>query len=263
MAKKVEHNIQNEYAKQFIAKMDAFGAAYAKCTLFQDFVRLARIELQQPINLMISGSKDEQLEREYISIMKRYKQDERMIFLDLFVILVEGLEAYQTDMLGEVFETLDCGSQQSGQFFTPEPISKAMALMTLPQTPPEGDFITVLDSACGTGSTLIAALEILKKRGFKRYHVHFTACDIAAHLVDATYIQLTLLGMPALVYHTNALSGEVWNVYPSFEHVNGLWDRKLRRKFKKSEPTQKTSNKTQATQKATNEIEREQLCFHI
>jgi hypothetical protein len=43
------------------------------------------------------------------------------------------------------------------------------------------------------------------------------------------YVQLSLLHIPAVVYHGNSLSVETWSTWRTPAHVLGFWDVKLRR----------------------------------
>jgi hypothetical protein len=59
--------------------------------------------------------------------------------------------------------------------------------------------------------------------------LHATCVDIDPRCVHMAYVQLSLMGIPAVVVHGNALSLEVWSVWYTPAHIFVGWDRKLRR----------------------------------
>jgi len=59
--------------------------------------------------------------------------------------------------------------------------------------------------------------------------LHVTAIDIDATAVHMAYIQFTLLHIPAIVVHGNALAPDKqWSCWVTLAHVMGAWDRRLR-----------------------------------
>lgn len=84
----------------------------------------------------------------------------------------------------------------------------------------QGEILTINDCCSGGGGMLIAALDVLKNR----YNVNYArdcfidAGDIDIRCVHMTYLALSLAGVPAIVKHQNALTGELWSVWrtPAF-----------------------------------------------
>lgn len=94
----------------------------------------------------------------------------------------------------------------------------------------ERGFITVNDPCTGGGAMLIAAAHALQDEGLNHsQQMHATAKDIDIKAVHMTYIQLSLLGVPAVVVHGNSLAVEQRSVWRTPAHVLGFWDNKLRR----------------------------------
>ncbi|MDN5753698.1 MAG: hypothetical protein L0H15_10540 [Nitrosospira sp.] len=59
--------------------------------------------------------------------------------------------------------------------------------------------------------------------------MHATCIDIDATAVHMAYVQLTLLHIPAIAVHGNALPMEQWGYWLTPAHVLGFWDAKLKR----------------------------------
>lgn len=109
------------------------------------------------------------------------------------------------DLLGDAYMRLGIGSRENGQFFTPYHLCEVMADMGLPQERAEQvidehGYVTVNDPAAGGGATLIAAANRLKSYGINyQRSALFVAQELSEMTALACYIQLSLLGMPAIV----------------------------------------------------------------
>ena len=77
---------------------------------------------------------------------------------------------------------------------------------------------------------VIATAEAFRDEGINyQQAMHATCIDIDATAVHMAYVQLTLLHIPAIVIHGNALSLEQWGYWLTPAHVLGFWDAKLKR----------------------------------
>lgn len=110
--------------------------------------------------LNMNDERWEEREAKYMQLVGKYKKDLVNLFPKMLADLVElmenGKEADDTDPLGEFFQN-HITHGEHGQFFTPMPICRMMAQMTIGTVEPKA---TVLDPACGSGRTLISALEV-------------------------------------------------------------------------------------------------------
>ena len=82
--------------------------------------------------------------------------------------------------------------------------------------------------ACGAGAMMIAMTQALAAQGIEyQTKVHVTADDISAIAVHMSYVQLSLLGVPALVNRRNSLTLEHFDTWPTPAHVLGGWAYRL------------------------------------
>jgi type I restriction-modification system DNA methylase subunit len=139
---------------------------YGISNVFNDFLNMIVCALSM-------GAREE----EYLKIVGRYEKHEVFQLSEAFSYLVnemdndgEGLK----DCLGEFFmEHLSFG--KNGQFFTPEPICEMMARITNPQ----GIGERILDCACGSGRTLLAAAKVSRMNSFYGADIDRTCCLMA------------------------------------------------------------------------------------
>jgi type I restriction-modification system DNA methylase subunit len=110
-----------------------------------------------------------------------------------------------TDALGEVFmDKISHG--QNDQYFTPKHICELMALTTNPI----GNNETIMDSACGSGRTLLAGLKVSRQNGIEPI--------IMGNDIDLMCCKMALLNMiiqtaQGEIWHGNMLSNEIWKVF--------------------------------------------------
>ena len=132
---------------------------------------------------------------------------------------------------------LDLGSSAKGQFFTPYSLCKAtadMALQDMDKIILENGYISVNEPCVGGGAMIIAIYEIMRREKFnpqKQLMVYAQDLDLKA--VHMSYVQLSLLGIPAIIKHMNTLSLEEFNSYKTPFWILGGWDfRKPKSKYK-------------------------------
>ncbi len=218
--------------KAALAKM-VQGIAYRhdKWQVFRDFVAMAALAISNSVDKRQFDDREAQ----YMQIVSRYSKEEVMQLAQGLAHVVLALEEEPQDVLGSLFMSLELGNSWKGQFFTPYEISYLMAKMTTGAQAradiERNGFISVNDPCIGGGAMVIAAAHALRDEGINyQRHMHAVAADIDLCAVHMAYIQLSLLHVPAVVYHANSLSMEVWSEWKTPAHVLGLWDAKLRRR---------------------------------
>jgi hypothetical protein len=220
-------------SKQNIIKgIDSLGHRHDAWRVFGDFVEMSAISISNACDMFRSDVG--QREARYLEIAGAYKPDELKTFSELLGQLIEAFEKQPGDVLGEVFMEMDLGSKWKGQFFTPYSLCKACAtplIEGLGDRIAERGFVTVNEPATGGGAMLIAFAEAMRDNGYNyQTQMHCTAQDLDLKAVHMSYIQLSLLGIPAVVIHGNTLQNEKRSVWYTPMHIMGGWTFKLRSK---------------------------------
>ena len=161
----------------------------------------------------ISNSLDkshyDEREKRYLKIIKKYNKQEQNLFPELTAHTVMALEENpEQDFLGGIFMELNLGNGSNGQFFTPYHVCDLMAKITMtesvvPEVNEKG-YITICDSCCGAGATLIAGIHEARRQLEKenlncQNHVLVVGQDIDEIVALMCYIQLSLLGVAAYI----------------------------------------------------------------
>lgn len=200
-----------ERKKEFVRLFDGMTGAHSRPELWRDMIPLFALCIAQSVQ----WRKDR--EERYLGIVRRYDEKCLSAFSQLLglltVILEEGIRAENFgDPLGELFMEMQLGSAFGGQFFTPYHVALMMArlLMDAEQVRrqiAETGRATLYEPACGAGATLIAAAQALREQGidYQRQCV-FYAQEIDEATAMMCYIQLSLLGAPAVVRVGNTLT---------------------------------------------------------
>lgn len=221
---------RSDYRSSFIRLVRENSHRHHTHEVFRDFCALFALALSNVADRVHY----EQREAEYLRIVQRYTKDDVWRFVGMRECVVDALEDRMQDFLGQCFMDLDLGGHWAGQFFTPYEICKMMALMTCPDaetfTASGKRFLTYMEPAAGAGAMIIASAEALKSNGLNyQQMMHVTAIDLDLTAVHMSYIQFSLLHIPAIVLHGNSLTNHMHSHWVTLAHVLGLWDYKLRR----------------------------------
>lgn len=191
--------------KDFIKEVEAAASKRFVVEVFADMVRAFAIAIESPLMM---GERYAELEREYAAIESAYTSDEFEHFKRAFAIVAEALEAKREDFLGHALEALGAANTRNGQFLTPVSVSRMCARFsaTKPLDYEPGNIVKINDPACGTSVLLIEGAENLIAEGVRQADVLVIAGDIDSRACDASYVQLSLLGYPAIVQHADALA---------------------------------------------------------
>lgn len=179
--------------------------------VFSDFVEMSAIAISNSVDLVNYGLR----EKRYLEIVKKYTKEECAIFPQIFGELVQALTEDVSDVLGEIFMELDLGNKWKGQFFTPYQLSKLFAevsLENIDEIIKKNGVIELNEPTCGGGSIIIAVAEIMKKKGYNpQTQLRVVGQDLDIKAVYMSYIQLSLLGVPAVLYHGDTISMEMFS----------------------------------------------------
>ena len=149
--------------------------------------------------------------------MSRYELEERRKLRDMFHLLAQALGEEIGDVLGEIYMEAGMGSKYTGQFFTPFHLSELCARMNLTETIENynGEVITLNEPSCGGGGMIIAAVKVLLDAGINPQEcLRVVAQDLDWKGVYMCYLQLSLLGIRAVVVQGNTLSDPYRHGYP-------------------------------------------------
>lgn len=183
--------------KQIISCIQGMAGRYSVYEIFADWVKVMALAFANQILYKQSR------ENEYVEVMKKYIESEQSKLFEMTAWLVEWADEEFFDMLGYIYMHLELGSKTAGQFFTPYHLCRLMAQMTEVK---DGNIITVNEPTCGAGGNIIALAEAMKEKDINYQRLMRATCqDIDVKAVYMTYVQLTLYGIPAMVYQTDTL----------------------------------------------------------
>lgn len=178
---------------------------------FSSFMTAAFGALLQTCNLVKYGRADEKLETFVIAEQQKGGAE---FYGKAMAAITQAFSCEQKDFLGEYAGELSLLSKGRAQYFTPHCVSQLLS--QLPQTdigskktPP----YILNEPACGSGGTIISALETIKKQGLYPWEFYFAAQDVDFRCVQMTFIQTTMAGIPCVVQHADTLNLAVYNTY--------------------------------------------------
>lgn len=190
--------------------------------LWSDWLEITSIFAHQIPYIAGELSKDsdfERLEAQYLERITQYNKTQHDLFSQLLGILLREVTLPTQDFLGQIYGELDLHKKQSGQFFTPYPIARVIAegnLQNATQEIAASGILTIDEPAVGSGCCLIAIAETIARQGFDpRAHLQMQCTDVDRDCFNMAYIQLSLLGLQAIVRHGNTLSQEIWESRPT------------------------------------------------
>lgn len=209
----------SESKKEIIRTIQKMSGKYSSDAIFADWVMCTAIAIQNAL-CMVHDSAWEDREKQYINTMKKYTKKEQEEFSKMFILLSYAYEDNISDVLGEIYMELECGSKQTGQFFTPFHVSELTAKMSIPKNISTENKLVLNEPSVGGGGMIIATAKTLQERGLNYQKcMVVTAQDLDWRSVYMTYVQLSLLGIDAEVVQGDTLSEPyVHGEYPK-EHV--------------------------------------------
>ncbi|MCD0160012.1 SAM-dependent DNA methyltransferase [Deinococcus sp. 6YEL10] len=151
----------------------------------------------------LTGGRAEAL---YLDTIKGLSAHDLDVIVRAFHQLVVDMERRPfLDLLGpvrmEVMHRLD--RQQNGAFYTPFCLNRLMADLLTAGDPramfTPGEILAANEPACGTSGMVLAVAEHLTNHGVTPLHMRWTVHDLSQTSCYASYINLTLWGVPATV----------------------------------------------------------------
>lgn len=215
--------------RQLTRILESLTYRHSTWDIFSDWVEMMAIS--------ISNSCDkvhfEDREKRYMDIVRKYNKEELNKFAEAFACLVTTMEHDGLrDILGETFHELELHNKYKGQFFTPFHVCECMAEITIGDHPKLNDkgYITVCEPCSGSGAMVIGAAGALNKAKINyQKQMVVLANDIDPKCTHMCYVQLSLLGIPAVVTNGNSLTVEEWSRWytPMYLIDNWIWREQL------------------------------------
>ena len=209
MAEKCEFVLEPK-AVEFTGLIQSMTGKHKLWELWADFIALTAISCSQQLDFR------KEREERYLVIASKYDSEEMNSFSRLFALVMDGYEQNrEQDMLGSIYMKLNLGSHWTGQFFTPYRVCQAVSGISSDDAVrliQKKGYVTMLDSASGAGAILISMANSIQRSlaaGGSRLklqdHVLAVAQDLSENTALMCYIQLSLLGIAAIVYIGDSL----------------------------------------------------------
>lgn len=157
------------------------------------------------------------MEEQYLAVVKKHSEGKPGkrgcdSIAELFGKSIAAMETEETrgemkDVLGDLYQgAITYG--EAGQFFTPEPIARMLASVTVGEVPAEQRYEkkSIYDPACGSGRLLLAVAE-------QQPHWLFVGRDVDLRCVRMCAINLALRNLYGYVIQGNSLADEQRLVY--------------------------------------------------
>lgn len=206
--------------KEIIKLTERIGARVGMHEFLSDVFECSAIAISNQVDMYHYDER----ERRYLAVMKKYKPDEQQIIVQVFTklfMLLSNQTASNVgfgDYLGELYMQSNTSNSKAGQFFTPYHVSMACAELSIDEKTVQeyiekDEILTLNEPACGSGGMLIAAADVLyNQHRFNIARNLFVECsDIDSRCVHMSYLQLSLAGIPAVIYKRDTLTMQTWD----------------------------------------------------
>lgn len=219
--------------KELVKALRSISYSHSIYEVFQDWLAVSAIAISNAVD----WKQQRQREEVYIEIIQKYNKAEQENLAKAFAQLVLALQYEQrihgpTDISGQVFHALELHSKYKGQFFTPSHVCELMGMITLDgdnlaQIIEKKGYITVCEPCIGSGGMILGAAKAMANRKLNyQTQMLVTGIDIDMKCVQMAYLQLSLLGIPAVIIHGNSLTNEEWSRWYTPAYILDLWSTK-------------------------------------
>ena len=171
----VTRSIRDDHQKNFLKIFNSLTGKHSRWEIWEDFVTLTAIEISNSTDKVNAPERTKM----YQTIVSKYSAKEREGMAEMLGEVIMGMEQNpDQDFLGSLYMMCELGNSHAGQFFTPYDVCRCMAESPFdPKLHPDMEgFISVSDPACGAGATLLAFLNVCKRRNIC-YHKAINAAD--------------------------------------------------------------------------------------
>ena len=208
--------------KKLVDEIRSLGSTHGVNAVFTTFLELFATGLAMELDPVRAEERKKRYEELEASMDKEALASYGRMTMFMALAAFENMDAPK-DILGSVYSELHLNNEWCGQFFTPDTVCRAMAMMTGigGDSCAGGDGLTnVGEPTCGSGAMLIAAWWAVRQKGGQDMGcMIFTAQDIDIRCVWMTYIQCCLYRIPAVVKHGNSLTMEAWSEWHTGDYI--------------------------------------------
>lgn len=204
--------------KNIVNKIQGLDHKYNYDEIFFDWVKSMFYSYANTCNKQGYSDREEKFKR----LVEKHGKEVMEIFVECNAELVVLFEKEIDDYLGKIYHELGIHNKKKGQFFTPFHLSKLMAGTRVKELISELEIknrVKITDSACGSGCLMLGILAVLKEKGINYQNSVFVHCsDLDENTIQMAYVQLTLVGAIAKCENKNALTGEVFGSWDTFNY---------------------------------------------
>lgn len=204
-----------DYKQEIINKIRDMSKYYSGHQVFRDWIEvyaLAIANAYEPEGTVVWNKREQQ----YLNTISKYQAAEVDGFAELGGLLTLALEKDMSDILGSVYMGIETGNKATGQFFTPDNISQLVARLMDDKVVSTDMPIKLHEPACGSSGMIIAYARTLRDKDINYQKLlDIKASDIDFACVYMSYIQLSLLGIKAVIARQDSL---LWEKVPQ-EHI--------------------------------------------
>lgn len=200
--------------KKISQEIEKMSGKHSSYQVFSDWVETMALSISNASEL-IHGELWEKREAQYMSIVQRHDRATMEHFVELTWMLTQALDENIEDVLGAVCMSGAMGNKSTGQFFTPFNLTMMVAQMTVPKDISYENPLILNEPCAGGGGMMIAAAKVLLERGLNPQRcMRVIAQDLDWRGVYMTYVQLSLLGIKAIVAQGDTLTEPYKKEYP-------------------------------------------------
>ena len=195
---------------EFIKIVEGLADKYSPLQVFQDACRMMALAIHSP--LIFEGKEKDGVEREYAGLVEKHGKENEAAFGALLARVALTMEETRTDFLGGVMEAMGATNKHASQFLTPVDVSRLMGRMTFERAekPVPGEIVNISDPCCGAGVLLIEGANAFIDAGGRQGDILIRAEDLDYNAFNIAFVQLSLLGFPAIVTRMDSLSLEIF-----------------------------------------------------
>lgn len=201
-----------DHRKRFIKAFESLAHHRERHDVFADFLDMAVCAIRK--RTVPPGSAADAIEDQYMAVVKRNAPSDVRKIPELLAVTALAVQEGGCDFLGQVVGDLGLITGHMGQFFTPYDVSRMIAEMTLDTVDEiiaKQGFVTVQEPACGAGGMIVAAADVLARKGHDIGQcLYVDATDISPMCFKMSYLQASLRGIPATIRRGNTLTLEMF-----------------------------------------------------